>query len=96
MSDCTVELYTTSAMDQTTLSSHSVFLLSDIVAASSVCFVTGRKLERVLDGVRLIRTYEWGMVEGAVVVRWERRSVWEGSGSSSPCTRRCRSESQVP
>jgi len=36
-----------------------------------------RKLERALDGVRLIRTYEWGVVEGAVVVKWERRSVWE-------------------
>ena len=34
-----------------------------------------RKLERALDGVRLIRTYEWGVVKGAVVVRWERRSV---------------------
>ena len=58
-SDRTVGLYTTGAVDQATLSPHSVFLLSD-GSGSLVGLLCGceRKLERALDevGLRLGRT----------------------------------------
>ena len=95
-SDRTVGLYTTSAVDQTTLSPHTVFLLTNIgdrlVGLLCGC---GRRVRERQMGRGEIRTYVWG-VEGGVAGGWKRRNAWGGSALSSPCTRRCRSESRVP